>query len=187
MARVAVFVADGSEEVEAITPVDLLRRAKVDVDVVSIMPVTEITASRDIRIKADKKIDEINFDDYDMLVLPGGVRGTNNLNSCEELKKNLARFNDQGKCIAAICAAPTVFSGMGLLKGKKATCNPGFWDELCAGGADLIKDSKVVVCGNIITSQAMGTSVDFGLELVGYLCGEEAKEDLRVNIRFGAI
>ena len=187
MAKVAVFIADGSEEVEAITPVDILRRAKVDVDVVSVMPVRDIVASREVRITADKLLDEINFDEYDMLVLPGGVRGTNNLNACEELKKQLVKFNDQGKGIAAICAAPTVFAGLGLLNGKASTCNPGFWNELRAGGADLKEDSKVVVCGNIITSQAMGTSVDFGLAIVGYLCGEEAREELRKNIRFGAI
>lgn len=187
MTKVAVFIADGSEEVEAITPVDLLRRAKVDVDVISVMPALEIEASRNVKIKADKLIDEINFDDYDLLVLPGGVRGTNNLNACDELKKQLVRFNDQGKGIAAICAAPTVFAGIGLLKGKTSTCNPGFWEELRAGGANVIEDSKVVVNGNIITSQAMGTSVDFGLALVGYLCGEDEKEALRKNIRFGAI
>ncbi|MBR3247463.1 MAG: DJ-1/PfpI family protein [Clostridiales bacterium] len=187
MAKVAVFIADGSEEVEAITPVDILRRAKVEVDVVSVMPEREIVASRNVRITADKLLDEISFDDYDLLVLPGGVRGTNNLNACEELKKNLVRFNDQGKGIAAICAAPTVFAGLGILNGKTSTCNPGFWEELGANGANVIEDSKVVVNGNIITSQAMGTSVDFGLELVGYLCGEEAKEELRKNIRFGAI
>ncbi|MCR4556783.1 MAG: DJ-1/PfpI family protein [Saccharofermentans sp.] len=187
MAKVAVFIADGSEEVEAITPVDLLRRAKVDVDVVSVMPELEISASRNVKITADKLLDEISFDDYDLLVLPGGVRGTNNLNACEELKKNIVRFNDQGKGIAAICAAPTVFAGLGILNGKTSTCNPGFWEELRAAGANVIEDSKVVVNGNIITSQAMGTSVDFGLALVGYLCGEEEKEALRKNIRFGEI
>ena len=187
MAKVAVFIADGSEEAEAITPVDLLRRAKVDVDVVSVMPTLEIEASRNVKITADKLIGDIIFDDYDLLVLPGGVRGTNNLNACEELKKNLVRFNDQGKGIAAIGAAPTVFAGLGLLNGKTSTCNPGFWEELRAGGANVIEDSKVVVNGNIITSQAMGTSVDFGLALVGYLCGEDAREELRKNIRFGAI
>ncbi|MBR2549576.1 MAG: DJ-1/PfpI family protein [Clostridiales bacterium] len=184
MAKVAVFIADGSEEVEAITPVDLLRRAKVEVDVVSIMPSLEIVASRNVKITADKLIDDINFDDYDLLVLPGGVKGTNNLNACDELKKQLVRFNEEGKGIAAICAAPTVLAGLGLLNGKRSTCNPGFWDELRANGADLVEDSKAVVCGNIITSQAMGTSVDFGLALVGYLCGEEAKEALKANIRF---
>ena len=187
MAKVAVFIADGSEEVEAITPVDLLRRAKVDVDIVSIMPTLEICASRDVKITADKLIDDIDFDEYDLLVLPGGVRGTNNLNACEALKKQIVRFNDQGKGIAAICAAPTVFAGLGILNGKTSTCNPGFWEELRANGANVIEDSKVVVNGNIITSQAMGTSVDFGLALVGFLCGEEEKEALRTNIRFGAI
>ena len=187
MAKVAVFIADGSEEVEAITPVDLLRRAKVDVDVVSIMDTLEITASRNVKITADKLIGEINFDDYDLLMLPGGVKGTNNLNACEVLKENLVRFNEQGKGIAAICAAPTVFAGLGLLNGKASTCNPGFWDELRAGGANVIEDSKVVVNGNIITSQAMGTSVDFGLALVGYLTDAEAEESLRKNIRFGAL
>ena len=83
MAKVAVFIADGSEEVEAITPVDLLRRAKVDVDVVSIMDSLEITASRNVKITADKLLGDINFDEYDLLMLPGGVKGTNNLNACE--------------------------------------------------------------------------------------------------------
>ena len=110
MAKVAVFIADGSEEVEAITPVDLLRRAKVDVDVVSIMDSLEITASRNVKITADKLIGDINFDEYDLLVLPGGVKGTNNLNACEVLKENLVKFNEHGKGIAAICAAPTVFA-----------------------------------------------------------------------------
>lgn len=182
--KVALFIADGSEEVEAITPVDLLRRAKIDVDVVSVMESRTVTASRGVVITADKKIDEIVFDDYDMLILPGGVKGTNNLNDCDKLKDNIRKFNDQGKGIAAICAAPTVFSGMGILGGKNATCNPGFWDKLTEGGAILDKDSKAVTCGNIITSQAMGTSVDFGLAIVSYLAGEEAAAELKSNIRF---
>ena len=182
--RVAVFIADGSEEVEAITPVDLLRRAKIDVDVVSIMGSKTITASRGIIITADKLIGEINFDDYDMLVLPGGVKGTNNLNDCVILKENIRKFNGSGKGIAAICAAPTIFAGMGLLDGRRATCNPGFRDKLKEAGAVLEADSKVVICDNIITSQAMGTSVDFGLAIVDYLAGEDEAESLKSNIRF---
>ena len=104
--------------------------------------------------------------------------------ACDALKDQLVRFNEQGKGIAAICAAPTVFAGLGLLKGKASTCNPGFWDALRADGADVIEDSKVVVNGNIITSQAMGTSVDFGLALVDFLLGKEAMETLKANIRF---
>ena len=180
----ALFIADGSEEVEAITPVDLLRRAKIDVDVVSIMDGKMITASRGVKIEADMTLADINFDDYDMLILPGGVKGTNNLNDCTVLKDNIRKFNEEGKGIAAICAAPTVFAGMGILEGRKATCNPGFWDKLKEGGALLDEDSKVVTCGNIITSQAMGTSVDFGLAIVAYLAGEEEAAKLKANIRF---
>ena len=184
MAKVAVFIADGSEEVEAITPVDLLRRAKAEVDIVSIMPSLEIEASRGLKIKADKLIGDI---DYDFLILPGGVKGTNNLNACELLKENVVKFNEQGKGIGAICAAPIVFAGQGILNGKDATSNPGVWDELRKNGANVIEDSKVIVNGNVITSQAMGTSVDFGLAVVAYLFGEEAREELRKNIRFGAL
>ena len=187
MAKVAVFMADGTEEVEAITPVDLLRRAVADVDIVSIMPSLEIESSRGVKVIADKLISDIDFDEYDLLVLPGGVKGTNNLNSCELLKENIVKFNEQGKGIAAICAAPVVFAGQGILNGKDATSNPGVWEQLRANGANVIEDVKVHVNGNIITSQAMGTSVDFGLALVEYLLGGETKETLRKNIRFGAV
>lgn len=182
--RAALFIADGSEEVEAITPVDLLRRAKVDVDVISIMDSKTVTASRGVVITADKMLSEISFDDYDILILPGGVKGTNNLNECSILKDNIVRFNGSGKGIAAICAAPTVFAGLGILNGRNATCNPGFWEVLRQNGAVLDEESKVVTDGNIITSQAMGTSVDFGLAIVSYLCGAEDAEKLKANIRF---
>ena len=187
MAKVAVFIADGSEEVEAITPVDLLRRAKIDCDVVSVMEGNTVTASRGIVITADKNIKDIDFADYDMLVLPGGIKGTENLGSTKALTDAVTEFAGSGKGIAAICAAPTIFSGLGLLAGKEATCNPGFFDVLEKEGAQVDKNAPVVRSGNIITSQAMGTSVDFGLALVGFLCGEEEKEALRTNIRFGAI
>ena len=182
--KAALFIADGSEEVEAITPVDLLRRAKIDVDVVSIMPDLTIEASRGVKITADKLLSDINFDDYDMLILPGGIKGTNNLKECEPLKEQLVRFKNEGKGIAAICAAPTVFGELGLLAGNNATCNPGFWNELNMCGALVDDHSKVVQCGNIITSQAMGTSVDFGLAIVSYLAGQEEADKLKANIRF---
>jgi 4-methyl-5(b-hydroxyethyl)-thiazole monophosphate biosynthesis len=184
MAKIAVFIADGSEEVEAITPVDLLRRAKIDCDVVSVMEGNTVTASRGIVITADKNIKDIDFAEYDMLVLPGGIKGTENLGSTKALTDALVEFNKTGKGIAAICAAPTIFSGMGLLAGKEATCNPGFFDVLEKEGALVDKDAPVVRSGNIITSQAMGTSHDFGLEIVKYFAGEEAASSLKSNIRF---
>ena len=182
--RVALFIADGSEEVEAITPVDLLRRAKVEVDIVSVMGNRRITASRGVVIEADKLISEIDYDEYDMLILPGGIKGTDNLKACKPLKEQLVRFKNEGKGIAAICAAPTVFGELGLLNGDHATCNPGFWDELAKCGTLVDKDSKVVTSGNVITSQAMGTSVDFGLAIVSYLLGAEEAAKLKDNIRF---
>ncbi len=184
MAKIAVFIADGSEEVEAITPVDLLRRAKIDCDVVSVMEGNTVTASRGIVITADKNIKDIDFSDYDMLVLPGGIKGTENLGSAKALTDAVVEFNKAGKGIAAICAAPTIFSGLGLLEGKEATCNPGFFNVLEKEGALLDKDAPVVRSGNIITSQAMGTSHDFGLEIVRYLAGEDTSATLKSNIRF---
>lgn len=184
MAKVAIFIADGSEEVEAITPADILRRAQIDCDIISVMPSKTITASRGIVITADKQIDEIFFDDYDMLVLPGGIKGTENLGNTKKLTDEVVRFNGEGKGIAAICAAPTIFANLGLLEGKHSTCNPGFWDVLSSKGADLNKDAKAVICGNIITSQAMGTSVPFGLAIVEYFQGKEAADVMKGKICF---
>ena len=184
MARAAIFIADGTEETEAITTIDLLRRAKIDVDIISVMPTSEITASRGLRIIADDVLGTFGVDDYDMLILPGGVKGTENLNNTEYLKEQFTAYNNAGKGLAAICAAPTILGNWGLLGGKKATCNPGFWEKLKETGAELDEDSKVVVDGNIITSQAMGTSVDFGLAIVGYLLGAEEAAKLKANIRF---
>lgn len=184
MAKIAVFIADGSEEVEAITPVDLLRRAKLECDTVSVMESNTITASRGVVITADKNIKDIDFADYDMLVLPGGIKGTENLGSTAALTDAVVDFARNGKAVSAICAAPTIFSGLGLLKGVPATCNPSFFDKLEADGAVVDKDAPVVRSGNIITSQAMGTSHDFGLEIVKYFAGEEAASSLKSNIRF---
>ena len=184
MAKIAVFIADGSEEVEAITPVDLLRRAKLECDTVSVMESNTITASRGVVITPDKNRKDIDFADYDMLVLPGGIKGTENLGSTAALTDAVLDFARNGKAVAAICAAPTIFSGLGLLKGVPATCNPSFFDKLEADGAVVDKDAPVVRSGNIITSQAMGTSHDFGLEIVKYFAGEEAASTLKSNIRF---
>ncbi|MCR5286574.1 MAG: DJ-1/PfpI family protein [Saccharofermentans sp.] len=184
MSKVAVFVADGTEEVEAITPVDILRRAQIDCDVISVKSEKTITASRGVVITADRQIDEIDFDDYDMLVLPGGIKGTENLRNTKKLTDAVVKFNSEGKGIAAICAAPSIFSGLGLLKGKHATSNPGVWDIMTEQGADLDKETKVVTCGNIITSQAMGTSVPFGLAIVEYFQGKEAADVMKGKILF---
>ena len=184
MAKVAIFIADGSEEVEAITPADILRRANIDCDLISVMPAKTIKASRGVVITADRQIDEIDFDDYDMLVLPGGIKGTENLGNTKKLTDAVVKFNGEGKGIAAICAAPTIFAKLGLLNGKHSTCNPGFWEVLSSNGADLDRDSKAVICENIITSQAMGTSVNFGLAIVEYFQGKESADEMKGKICF---
>ncbi|MBP5775469.1 MAG: DJ-1/PfpI family protein [Clostridiales bacterium] len=184
MAKVAIFIADGSEEVEAITPADILRRAQIDCDIISVMPSKTVTASRGIVITADRQLDEIDFDEYDMLVLPGGSKGTENLGNTKKLTDAVVKFNCEGKGIAAICAAPTIFAKLGLLTGKHSTCNPGFWEVLSSNGADLDKDSKAVICENIITSQAMGTSVNFGLAIVEYFQGKESADIMKGKICF---
>jgi len=184
MPKIAVFIADGTEETEAIAPTDLMRRAKLDVTTVSVMGRENIVSSHGISIEADTTIEKINFEDFDMLVLPGGLKGTANLKANQTLADQIKKFNEEGKGLAAICAAPSVFSGLGILKGIPATCNPSFFDVLKADGADLKPDEKVVVSNNIITSQAMGTSIPFGLAIVAYFQGRDAAEALKSNIVF---
>jgi len=124
MSRIAMFLADGFEEIEGLTAVDMCRRAGIGVVTVSIMEDTLINGSHGIRLFADEMFDGIKYDDFDMLVLPGGGLGTQNLEKHERLKKVIADAAEKGKFIAAICAAPRVLGNMGLLEGKKATCYP---------------------------------------------------------------
>lgn len=179
MAKVAAFLADGFEEVEAIAVIDLLRRAKMEVTTVSIMGRNNVMGSHNIEVKADALFDEPDYDKYDMLFLPGGGVGTKNLKASRELADLINRFNDNKKYLAAICAAPTVYGEMGLLKGKKATCYPGCEDGLI--GADWATD-KVVRDGNFITSRGAGTAIDLGLYLVSVFNGDEAAKDLAEKI-----
>ena len=184
MKKLGVFMADGCEEIEALTVVDIARRAGIEVAMISITGEKTVKGAHEINFETDIPAEFMDFDMLDGIVLPGGMPGTLNLGANKYVLQTIIDFNVKGKLVSAICAAPSVLGEAGLLKGKKATSYPGFEDKLI--GAELSTDA-VVVDGNIITSQAMGTSVDFGLALVGYLCGEDAKEELRKNIRFGAL
>ena len=179
MAKVAAFLADGFEEVEAIAVIDLLRRAKVEVTTVSVMGRSNVMGSHGIEVKADALFGEPNYDGYDMLFLPGGGLGTKNLKASKELADLINTFNDKKKYLAAICAAPTVYGEMGLLKGKKATCYPGCEEGLI--GANTATD-KVVQDGNFITSRGAGTAIDLGLYLVKIFNGDKASEELAKTI-----
>jgi len=181
--RVAVFFASGLEECEALILVDLIYRAGIPCDKVSITGEREVTGSHEITITCDCTIDDAGFDfeAYDMLVLPGGLPGTPNLAACEPLTRALKTFAAAGKEIAAICAAPSVFAELGLLEDRYATSNPGFQEVLAKYGAHVLQDS-VVVDGNITTSQGLGTAIDLGLALVGKILGPEDVEDLKGKI-----
>ncbi len=177
--KIGMMVANGYEEVEMLTVVDLLRRAGMTCDIISVSGEKELTSSHKVTVIADLLYEEADFDSYDALAIPGGMPGTTNLGAhagvCEQLKKAYA----DGRMIAAICAAPTVFGKLGLLEGKKAICYPGMEDQLT--GAEVTYE-PAVRDGNIITSRGMGTAIDFGLAIIAYYEGEEAAAALAEKI-----
>ena len=179
MAKVAVFLADGFEEIEALTPVDILRRGGVDVTTVSIMGRNDINGSHGIIVQADMLLEHENLDKVDMLILPGGKLGTQNLEACEILKEKIREFDAQGKYVAAICAAPTILGRMGILNGRKATCYGGMEGEL--SGADTCAD-PVVVDGHIITSRGMGTSMQFALKLLEIFSDKDTADKMAAAV-----
>ena len=182
--RVAVLIAPGLEEIEGLTVVDLLFRAGIPCDTVAITPERAVTSSHEVTIVCKRSLaDEgFSFADYDMLVLPGGIPGTPNLRACEPLCAELSARAEAGRPIAAICAAPSILAELGLLKGRRATSNPGFQHVLAEQGADLVADAPVVVDGNVITSQGAGTAMLFALEIVRHYLGDEAVERVRAGV-----
>lgn len=181
--KVGMMVANGYEEVEMLTVVDLLRRAGMTCDIISVTGKKELTSSHKVTVIADLLFEDADYDSYDALVIPGGMPGTTNLGAhagvCEQLKKAYA----DGKLIAAICAAPTVFGKLGLLEDKKAICYPGMEDQLT--GARVTYE-PAVRDGNIITSRGMGTAIDFGLEILAYYEGREAAAELAEKVVYEA-
>ncbi len=179
MKKVYLFLAEGFEEIEAITPIDVLRRAEIEVVTVSISNTKEVTGSNNITILADKLFTECNFTDAHLLVLPGGLPGATNLNNYTPLKELLIDFSKQDKLIGAICAAPMILGEKGLLKGKNATCYPGFEDKLLDANYTA---SSIEVDGNIITAKGAGIAMKFALQLVNLLKGEEVATQLATGM-----
>lgn len=179
MSKVYVFMADGCEEVEALTPVDLLRRAGHEVCMVSIMGRPVIVGAHNISIGTDARIEEGDWADGDLYLLPGGMPGTKYLGENQKLTELLTAQYGQGKRLAAICAAPSVFGKLGLLKGKKAVCYPGM--ESTLEGAQPVAD-PVVTDGTITTSKGVGAAMDFGLELIRLLDGEEKAQAIKEEV-----
>lgn len=179
--RVAVFFADGCEEIEGLTVVDLLFRAGIPCDMVSVSDSYQVTSSHEVTFLCNKLISEVDINAYAMLVLPGGIPGTSNLAATDSLMQAVDSFAAQGKPLAAICAAPSIYAERGLLSGVRATANPGFQHVLVEKGALLSKD-PVVVDGPFITSQGAGTAVAFGLEIVRHFLGDAAVLRVRDGI-----
>lgn len=180
MSKVYAFVADGMEEVECLAVCDVLVRAGVGVTLVSVMGSKEITGSHGFRITADKLFEEIT-DDADILFLPGGLPGTNHLRDHGGLAEMLKLHAAAGKRLAAICAAPSVLGELGLAKGHKVTCFPGFEDKMegaeCTGAC-------VVTDGLITTGRGMGCSIDLGLELAEILTDADTAKALKAKIQY---
>ncbi len=179
MAKVAIFLATGFEEIEALTVVDLLRREHVEIDMVSITGEKKAVGSHNIIVETDKIINQLNFSEYDMLILPGGMPGTLNLEANELLMSQVDTFYAQGKLLAAICAAPSIFGHRNMLQGRMACCYPGFEKDLKGANVSL---EPVCVDDKIITSRGMGCAVQFGLKIVEILLGKETSEALAGKI-----
>ena len=177
--RVSVFLADGFEEIEGLTVVDLLRRAGVEVTTVSITEKLTIHGAHKIDVQADKMFEEVDYQNEDMIVLPGGMPGTLNLGAHEGVKKVLEQFYEAKKYIGAICAAPSVLGKYGMLDGRKATSYPGFEEQLNC--AEYVTE-PVAVADFIITSRGLGTAIDFALTLIGILTGKEKAEEISRSI-----
>ncbi len=181
MKKVFAFMADGFEEVEALAVIDLLKRAKVDTVMVSIMDTLTVTGAHKIQVIADKLYSEIDYKEADLLFLPGGGTGTKNLKAHKELADALLDFAaDDTKRIAAICAAPSVLGLLNILNSKKAVCYPGFEEQLL--GAKVVTDG-VVTDGRITTAKGMGVSIELGLELIKLLIDKETADTIKEQIQ----
>ena len=179
MAVVYAFLADGLEEVECLATADVLIRAGVKVKLVSITGKKEVKGAHGFGIHADTLLHEIDPMKADLLFLPGGMPGTKRLAAHGGLAALLKEKNAEGKRLAAICAAPSVLGGLGLLEGRRAACYPGFEEALT--GAEVSFD-PVVVCGNVTTSRGMGTAIPFALALTEQLAGKEKADALAKGI-----
>lgn len=179
MSKIAVFFADGCEEIEGLTVVDLMRRAGVEIIMISLTDQKQVTGSHGIAFLADELLAKTDFDSLDGIVLPGGLEGTQKLGKNETVNQVIRTFAEEGKLVSAICAAPSVLGTAGILNGKKAACYPGFEDKLT--GAEICTD-EVCVSGNIITSRGMGTAIPFSLAIAAYLLDQEAADQLAKTI-----
>lgn len=179
MSEVCVFFGTGFEEIEALTVVDLLRRASIDVSMVSITGEKRVESSHKVWVEMDMLLEEVDFSGVKMIVLPGGMPGTKNLEACKILMEQVDKFYEEGKYLSAICAAPSILGHRGMLKGRNACSYPDFESHL--EGAQVTRN-PVEISEHIITSRGMGTAIEFGLAIVAGMKGEETAKELADQI-----
>ena len=176
-ATVAIMLADGFEEVEALAVADVLYRAGVRSDLISVTDARHVISSHGIRVVADLMLEDVDLSTYTVLFLPGGMPGTLNLKATPAIQTEVLRRSDESQPIAAICAAPSILSELGILDGRHATANPAFVRAIAEGGA-IVHENPVVADEFIITSRGAGTALELGIELVRQLLGDEAAEEV---------
>lgn len=180
--KVIVFLADGFEEVEALTTVDYLRRKDIKVEMVSITDDKKVKGAHNITVIADKTLEEIHeINSYDGVILPGGLPGATNLRDCEEVISIVKEINNNKKMVAAICAAPIVLHRADIINEKRVTSYPGFQDAL---EGSIYLEESVIRDDNIITARGPALAVDFAIEIVNYLLGEEKAKELKQDILY---
>lgn len=181
MSQVYAFLANGFEEIECLSVVDLLRRANIDTAMVSITNNKYVTGAHNITVQADILFEETDLSDASALFLPGGMPGTKYLSEHEGLAELLLSFHSQNRRLAAICAAPSVFGKLGILNGRRATCYPGF-EEQCIGAS--MERTGVITDGHITTARGPGFSIDLGLELIRLLADEKTSQNIKTGIQY---
>lgn len=177
---VYVLLADGFEEIEALEPIDIMRRAGIEVKTVSIMSTNVVTGAHNIPVIADIMVNEVNTGDMDLLMLPGGA-GHQLLDASNEVHGLINEALIRGKYISAICASPSILGKKQLLMDKKATCFPGF-EQYCYG-AEMVRD-KAVIDGKIITGRGAGAASDFAFLMVSVLKDKETAEELKETMQY---
>lgn len=183
MPKVFAIIANGTEEVECLAVVDILRRAEIDVALVSVEQTRDIVSSHGVHITADATAAELDLTCCDALFVPGGMPGSNRLAACEKLVSAIGTLLGNGKRVAAICAAPAVVLGAnGFLNGKRAICFPGFEDKMT--GATLVSGARVVTDGNVTTARGLGCAIELGLELTALLLDKSTADTVKEKIQF---
>ncbi|MDO4814019.1 MAG: DJ-1/PfpI family protein [Gemella sp.] len=174
--KIAVFADNGFEEIELLTPIDVLRRGGLEVDLISANNADFVSSSRNVKILVDKKINEItSILDYDAIFVPGGMPGAENLKNNDKIINFYQEMNESGKLVSAICAAPIILNRAGLTKDKNITCYPGFEKDM---DFKSYSESTVVVDGNMITGSGPGLALDFSLTLLAQLTDQETSDTI---------